>query len=660
MNRDKKLTDFKSEELEKEINGSFLIHQAIKQNNDNFFKEYNLLNYEINLIDKNKSHPLHLLLDDYYDKNKVIDILENKCAKNIPWLNKNKDDKTIIELILENNKIFGQIKKPLLDLLKPNLLNQQDELNYLALSNLDSDNLNDLMKKVKINFDLPKTKPAIFGIIENPHIPNFISFLKDLKLKDYDIKDKFGNNILFHYLNSIITNKNLNFEKNNIKKNIFGLLDLGVNGDFLNPINGAQIFRGIILHQEKLGFNQNDLFKYFRIVNPNLTNSNGDNLGHFIINYHQQKNLSPNKLFVDILKNLDDFNQINLWGESVWFYLLQLDLSLDILKEFKKKPINLLQKNYQGTSVNDLIDNLDNDEIKKFYQNLDKIKDKDVKLIQGEFSHSTYFRARFDDILLYFHLLENKYKNLIVPRFNNLSLSQSINFDGNTINLPTNLDITFYDIPYFISYQNDDTYFINPYLNLIINQIKNDGEKDYAIVFLSLSDESKNLHANILLYDFKNNRIERFEPYGNTKIIENNLDNILEEELTWNTGFSYYRNTCPFTGIQSLSDETNSLNEKPGDFGGFCLAWCLWYVEMRLHNPELQPKKLIETSIKKIINDNKSPAILNYIRNFGNKLAQEKYKIYQKLKIPKETWSNLIFDDETNEKIENFIKSLNQ
>ena len=37
--------------------------------------------------------------------------------------------------------------------------------------------------------------------------------------------------------------------------------------------------------------------------------------------------------------------------------------------------------------------------------------------------------------------------------------------------------------------------------------------------------------------------VERFEPHGNTNIIENDnvLDNILEEELTWNTGLKYLR-----------------------------------------------------------------------------------------------------------------------
>jgi len=657
MNQDKKLNDFKSTELEKEINGNYLIHQAIKMNNQDFFKDYNLLNYEINLIDKNKSHPLHLLLEDYYDKNKVINLLHNKNAKNIPWLNKNKDDKTIIELILQNNKIFGQIKQPLLKIIKPDLFNHYDELNYLALSNLNQENLEDLMKTVKINFNLPKAKPAIFGLVENPNIKDIISFLKNLKLKDYNIKDKYGNNLLLHYLNLVIS-KQIEI-KDNIKKNIFGLLDLGLDGDFLNPINGAQIFRGIVLHQDKLGFKDHDLMKYFRIVNPNLTNNNGDNLGHFFVNYYLQKNRSPDKLFVDVLKNINDFNQVNLWGESLWYYLLQMDLPINLLQEFRKKDIDLTQKNYQGYTTKDLIDNLDNNDIKKFYLGLKETSKKEVNLVEGKFSHATYFRARFDDILIYFHLLETKYKNLTIPRIKNLSITQTINFDGNAINLPTNLDITFHDIPYFISYQNSDTYFINPYLNLLINQIKEEDKYDYACVFLSLMDENRNLHANILLYDFKNNRIERFEPYGNTKVIENNLDNLLEEELTWNTGMSYFRNTCPFTGIQSLSDETNSLNEKPGDFGGFCLAWCLWYLEMRMHNPKVEPNKLIEISIKKIINDHKPPAIINYIRNFGNKMAEEKYKIYQKLKIPKENWSNLVFDDEDNEKIENFIKSLN-
>ena len=42
--------------------------------------------------------------------------------------------------------------------------------------------------------------------------------------------------------------------------------------------------------------------------------------------------------------------------------------------------------------------------------------------------------------------------------------------------------------------------------------------------------------------------------------------------------------------------------QKDGDPGGFCAAWSYYYIEQRLNNPELLPKKIkqkLEVSLKK-------------------------------------------------------------
>ena len=123
------------------------------------------------------------------------------------------------------------------------------------------------------------------------------------------------------------------------------------------------------------------------------------------------------------------------------------------------------------------------------------------------------------------------------------------------------------------------------------------------------------LHAMILYYDFQNNFIERFDPFGNTNDIDSDIDQILEEELTWNTGF-YYLNVkkyLPVAGFQNLSDENNILLQKPGDFGGYCLAWCLWYLEHRMKNYKFTAKKLISKSIDKLLKRENS--LIEFIRN---------------------------------------------
>lgn len=68
--------------------------------------------------------------------------------------------------------------------------------------------------------------------------------------------------------------------------------------------------------------------------------------------------------------------------------------------------------------------------------------------------------------------------------------------------------------------------------------------------------------------------IERFSPEGGHNTVDNKtMDDLLEEELTWNTGFKYIRpyEYIPFIGFQTLSNETNINNIKNGDPRGFVL-----------------------------------------------------------------------------------------
>ena len=142
------------------------------------------------------------------------------------------------------------------------------------------------------------------------------------------------------------------------------------------------------------------------------------------------------------------------------------------------------------------------------------------------------------------------------------------------------------------------------------------GFSDTGALFLDL------IQFNILFYDFEKLTIERFEPYGNTHLLDNKIDDILEEELTWSTGFKYIRpeDYLPYIGFQTISDENNLSNLKPGDFGGYCLAWCLWYLETKLKNLNLDSKTLVTKLINKILKSDIK--FSEYIRNYANKINE--------------------------------------
>ena len=77
-----------------------------------------------------------------------------------------------------------------------------------------------------------------------------------------------------------------------------------------------------------------------------------------------------------------------------------------------------------------------------------------------------------------------------------------------------------------------------------------------------------------------------------------------------------------------IPTETTELpirsSQVKGDFGGFCLAWCIWFIEERVTN-NINSKKLIPKLIKNMLNKNID--FMEYIRSFGHRLTNEKIKL---------------------------------
>jgi hypothetical protein len=106
--------------------------------------------------------------------------------------------------------------------------------------------------------------------------------------------------------------------------------------------------------------------------------------------------------------------------------------------------------------------------------------------------------------------------------------------------------------------------------------------------------------------------------------------------------------------FQTISDETNPKNVKLGDFGGFCLAWCLWYLEHRILNHNIDPKVLIDKTLKKLFKQKLK--FSEFIRNYGNNINKERYKIMKKVGIPEKRISDEKISLKYELKIFDFIK----
>ena len=299
-----------------------------------------------------------------------------------------------------------------------------------------------------------------------------------------------------------------------------------------------------------------------------------------------------------------------------------------------KKPFDIYHKYLDKRKLDLTIINMDEvDEKWKSYLNKADVykPDLNINLEQNKYQHSTKFTATDVDLMLYFIYLDQQYKNLYIPTLKNdrPNMTWHINYDDTTNILD-----------------------IDPNLNLLINNSKD----DYAIVFLGLTLNNQELkHANLLFYDLKNSTVERFEPYGDSGISDK-LDEYLEEELTWNTGLTYLRPKDFLTkpGYQLISNE-GTENLKAGDFGGFCLAWCIWYVEHRMKNIKILPKLLNQKTIEKMLHLDIS--FTEYIRNYSDKLFNIKFKIAKnKIKIDEKNISNLYLSKDDEYKIIKFAK----
>ena len=167
------------------------------------------------------------------------------------------------------------------------------------------------------------------------------------------------------------------------------------------------------------------------------------------------------------------------------------------------------------------------------------------------------------------------------------------------------------------------------------------GDKRFVVVMLN-TYTSGAPHANVLIYDRKNKTLERFDPHGynkaslpsyQSKVMDKDINSYFESKTTINEYIGPI-DFCPkwkqwksfgiaYQKIQGL--------EKFKNFKGSCATWVLWYIDLRLMNPDI-PR---ETIIKKSINDinESSPSftsfiikVYNYYNRISNKVTNTRMK----------------------------------
>lgn len=605
-----------SELNESNNNGLNIIHLLFKNGWDDlaekYYKKFSNLLY---LFDKDINLPILDCIDRLDTFIKCFDFMKSDKNKNI------------IE-ILNNVSYYND-----------NLF-----INLIKISKNNDDYYKFITKNIDlIDFDKPKMSPILIYSIQNN---------KD-ELSKYFIKNKKGiNSKNYMYLLPI----NIACVKNNLE--IVKLLlnennDIsygGLNNEYLPlniAINNNFMDLGLLLSEYVTKYDTIDRYKntYMHYISDKL------------IVYLENNNKNDEKILKQILKkiiykiNIDTPNNDGLTARKILLSYIKLKKKIKTKDSDTKKLID---------TVNSI------EEIKKPKENNVNIIYNKKKYISGLFNSDIFHN------MLYCLYLLDKYENLGIPnyKFNKTEYTNNIiNFEMQNIGYDKYYRII-YDIlnignrflypliPSVILWKDKNLHYINKDLFKLIDDLSK--EKRFIMIKVSLIVSGQYTHANVILIDLQDSSIRRFEPYGISDVgDEYHLDNIILDNVSniLNKKMKYYKpnDYLDLSKFQLVSNDNNNEYRKTGDPGGYCLAWCIWYIELKINNPDITEEELIKNASDKIIRHYKNTdnPYLYFIRDYSRKLNNEKDKILKKLKF-----KNIELYD-MNYKISNLEKVLN-
>lgn len=221
---------------------------------------------------------------------------------------------------------------------------------------------------------------------------------------------------------------------------------------------------------------------------------------------------------------------------------------------------------------------------------------------------------------------------------------------------------------YKIDFSNIEIVWLYQKLILINNfdsilNFKKNSEERFIIIPLGIEIEN-NSHANVIIIDKELKTIERFEPNGrnpprnlnyNPELLNSQLKTTFLSILT---DYTYIEPTkyLPTIGFQMLETLDDKRCAKIGDPNGFCAVWCVWWVEQRVSNPDMDISMLAYKLINQIKIKNKS--FKNLIRNYSQKIINIRDDILNKYKLTIDDWMINNYEESDIDNISNDVLEL--
>jgi hypothetical protein len=136
----------------------------------------------------------------------------------------------------------------------------------------------------------------------------------------------------------------------------------------------------------------------------------------------------------------------------------------------------------------------------------------------------------------------------------------------------------------------------------------------FPITTLELATDESDLigHSVSALYDKKFNKVEIFDSINTDfKHFKETFKELFSEIYGKNVKIVYIANRCvAFGKLASECDETLYKYKSEG----FCVIWVLWFLELRLANPEIPKEKLIKKALKRLKDGDK---VCKFVRGYA-------------------------------------------
>jgi|UniRef100_A0A6C0GZF5 ankyrin repeat protein len=640
--------------------GKTLLYYAIKFNYIKLVEKLLSINYIgfpiIDLKDKNKYYPIHHAI--LFNNQSILEILINNKADinikdsfgNTPLFIaiKQKNFK-IIKYLLSNKKININITNDIGETALHIACNyEQESIVDLLLQNKDLDiNLQDFQNKFT---------PIIYAIaLNNFNIVNMLINQDNINLL---LQDNLGNTAVHH---SIIEETSTEIKK---------IINEKIEKDKLKEIfNMTNINGNTILHLLLENNIQINLSLYIENTNLNLQNYIGNTIWHLFgkrwYNYIEILEKKKNNIFIKNKKNIIPFD---LYKDSDKFLDMIIKSYYNYLKSKKKEWKNDWENICKNNDLVKKLDFKDNSSEKNCYERIKNHILNDKSSVP--YKKSTYCVV-FDntptiDFITYTGTSLDILSGLLfLKQFDDVQTSLTKKFISNDELaeyykiLGIIKEIKGEYMNFEITWLYQKIFFPKNIDNIIENL--NNNKKRFLIIPIGIHQDN-GAHANILLYDSKLNEMERFEPAGGEYPLEYNynpdlLDYYIESFFSEKfKGLKYFKPRSYEMNIGFQTMEIIDINKKIGDPNGFCGAWSLWWVYMRIKNDTIDRKKLFINLVKNIRRNNLS--FKTIIRSFSKLIIDIRDNLLKKVSLDINKWLNDDFDFDTFDRFNMIIEKM--